>query len=183
MTVGDLSQHLADLSRLLLASGAKNVAGELEQIEKGLQPFRQHSLKDFAAFLVRAEAFSRGEVPVVPAKRTVRATSGTAARATVDVAPFVQEASRLYQHAIEPSTTEAMIEDFVQRLSALTVEGLRDVAAVVDLKLATRPAKKKALDDIRKRILGRKGSFQRAHLDRPPVMANEAPPPMAIYVE
>src|ERR1700722_18332811 len=75
MKVADLQQHLADLGRLLEAAKAPNVVADLAAIREGLAPFREYSLKDFASFLPRAEAFSRGEVPVVAPKR--QRTGGT----------------------------------------------------------------------------------------------------------
>src|SRR5689334_5257294 len=77
MTVADLQRHLSDLARFLEAAGVKkDVPADLLAIQDALGAFRDVPLKTFAEFLKRAEAYSRGEVPVTAQKgrRTKQAT-------------------------------------------------------------------------------------------------------------
>src|SRR4051812_6695667 len=103
MNVADLQQHLEDLARLLRSSGAKSVADDLASTCAGLAPFPGATLKEFAAFLIRSEAFSRGEVPIKgkPAK------SAAAPSKTVppDVELLARDVREIYDRAADPSVT------------------------------------------------------------------------------
>src|SRR5262249_52341953 len=114
MKVGDLQQHLADLGRLLEASGAKAVAADLAAIRDGLAPFRELPLKGFAEFLVRAEAYSRGDVPAKPPKGG-RTGAKSAGKSTVKAPPpdagaLAREARELYDRVADPAVTAAQID-------------------------------------------------------------------------
>jgi hypothetical protein len=177
MKVADLQQHLADLRRLLEASGARaGAVAELVSVNNALAPFRDHSLKDFAAFLVRAEAFSRGEVPVAQPKGRragAGAAGGSAAKATAtDVGALAREIRALYDRAADPTVTAETINHAAGRLGGLDKAGLVEVAEGIDLKGMKSKTKGGILDAIRQRIISRKGGSQRAGLiDRP-----ETPP-------
>src|SRR5262245_32557837 len=110
MNVADLQRHLAELRRMLEAAGVKGaVISDLDAIGEGLRPFQQHSLRDFAGFLIRAEAFSRGEVPVTPPKgRRPSATPRPGAKPKsplADPTTLAQEAKRIYDQAADSSVT------------------------------------------------------------------------------
>jgi hypothetical protein len=168
MNVADLRQHLADLSKLLASSAAKGVASDLTAISDGLAPFRELPLKEFAAFLVRAEAFSRGEVPITPVKKPRSGASGSSTKMQAadspDVAALVLEVSDLYGRAADPSVTHDAIDSFVKRLSQLNKTGVQAVAQAIELKVPKSKSAKDIISAIHQRIVARKGSTQRAGL-------------------
>jgi hypothetical protein len=176
MNVANLQRHLADLKTLLEESGVKGaVLTDLGAIVEALKPFQSHPLKDFADFLVRAEAFSRGEVPVTPPKgqRAVKPSTTKAKEAAPDVSSLTHEAKRLWDQAAEPSVTVEMIESLAGRLAKLSKPGLETVAGALELKLAKSASKPAILQAIKSRILDRKGSHQRAQLlDRPTTLSH-----------
>jgi hypothetical protein len=169
MKVSDLQQHLADLGRLLGAAKAAGVAAEFTAIGNALAPFQDYGLKEFGAFLVRAEAFSRGEVPVVPPKGGRGGARRTPAAVKEDAAVLVREVARLYEHAGSPDVTMEQIDAATARLASLKNEDLVAVAAGIELKDVRKGMKKdKIIEAIRNRIVQRKGAKQRAGLiDRP----------------
>ncbi len=180
MNVANLRQYLADLKRMLDVAGVKGpIIEDLAAIDAGLKPFEAHSLKDFADFLVRAEAFSRGEVPVKPLKgqrRTVSSPSTSKPKtANADLASLAQEAKRIYDQAPSESLTVEMIDALADRLKPLTTADLTTVAATLNLKVARSATKGKIVDAIRKWILDRKGSAQRAGLLDRPTMPRPTP--------
>ena len=59
MKVADLEQFVKSLAAPLSTSGASKVAGELERVCAGFEPFREMSLAQFADFLVLAETYKR----------------------------------------------------------------------------------------------------------------------------
>lgn len=179
MKVADLRQHLADLARLMEATGAKAVAADLVAIQEGLAPFNESPLKGFAEFLVRAEAYSRGEVPVAPPSRK-RATSGGRPPSTkappVDVEALVQEAKDLYARAADPAVTAEAVEALAGRLKAPKKDDLVRVAEGVGLVGMKAKAKDKIVEAIRARILDRKGAAVRVGINHRP-MGEAAPSP------
>jgi hypothetical protein len=166
--VADLQQHLADLARLLEASGAKAVAGDLAAIGKGLAPFRELPLKSFAAFLTKAEAYSGGEVPLArPAGQ--RSAAKRAAKAPGPGAEaMANEARELYERAADPAVTLEEIDRLASRLGSLSKDGLAAVAEGIGLKGIRAKTKGFIQEAIRSRITARKGTAQRVGLlDRP----------------
>ncbi len=168
MNVSDLQQILAALGPLLEPFGVKGTSlADLKTIRDGLAPFSQLSLKDFASFLGRAHAYSRGEVPIKPPRGGGSGAKPTA-RTAVDVSAIAMEVRGLYDRASDPATTVEMIEEKTAQLNQLNKESLVIVADAIEL----RGMKAKKKDDIaaaiRQRIRERKGATQRAGLiDRP----------------
>jgi len=167
--VADLQQHLSDLSRLLDASGAKQVATDLNAIQAGLTPFREQPLKTFAEFLVRAEAYSRGEVPLVPPKTTRPRTTG-ARKAKVDPAEAVQRLCQLYDRAGDPSVSAEEIETGLQALEELNKDGLLKAADALEIKGLSRKKVQEIREAVRQKVINRRGAAQRASMiDQQPV--------------
>lgn len=168
MNVADLRQHLADLGKLMASSGAKPVAADLAAICDGLAPFEWVSLKDFAAFLVRADAYSRGEVPVVPPKKARKVAGPTQVAPDVDVEAICREMRDLYDRAADPTTTAAIVDGTIGKLNGLKKDDLIQVAAAIELKVAKSKKAGDIIAAIRQRVIARKGATQRAGLlDRP----------------
>jgi hypothetical protein len=173
MRIADLQDCFASIRQMICAAGAnQSVLNELDAITRGLAPFREFALKDFADFLIRAEAFSRGEVPIVVSSRggskSGRAKGGTPKEPKVDVQVLVAEARRLYDHASSANTTNQIIDEFVRKLSVLTKPQIVQVASATDFKVPGKMTKAEAIEAVKQRIIDRKGSYQRAGLiDRP----------------
>jgi ribosomal protein L17 len=135
-------------------------------------------LRDFADFLARADAYSRGEVPVKPAKKAGQ--TGTVASQkrgkapAPDVASLVQEAKRLFEHASDSAITVEMIEGFAERLGTLGKKALCDVAAAVDYKVPGKATMKDIIEAVKKRILDRKGSYIRTGLAERPATPSDS---------
>jgi hypothetical protein len=173
MKVADLQQHLADLKKLLSSAGVnKTILGDLEDIHAGLQPFQETSLKDFANFLQRAEQYrAGGEVPIKPPSGRKRKDPKPVKDKTPapDATALAREVRQLYDQAATPAVSLAMIEDAMVRIGGLSKDGLVIVAKAVDLKISGSATKPKIVDTIRRHLVDRKGSFQRAGLlDREP---------------
>jgi hypothetical protein len=170
MKVADLQQHLLDLRRLLdAAGGSKTVVNDLDAIQRGLQPFRDAALKDFADFLVRAETYrAGGEVPLKqpPAKKTKEPKSVTpkVKAPAPDADALAREVRQLYDQAASAAVTQELIEEAMGRVGKLTKPGLLVVAAGIELKMGSSTAKDKVIAAIRQRLVDRKGSYQRAGL-------------------
>jgi hypothetical protein len=180
MKVADLQQHLADLKGLLERAGVRGaVLTDLDAIGKGLAPFRERPLREFADFLVRAEAYSRGEVPPQAPKGRGRSPAAGKDKAPApDAAALAQEARRLYDQATDPAVTTEVVRGLAARLGKLTADGLRTVAEAVELKVAKSAKKAAILEGIERRILDRKGSWERAGLlDRPTTLGPPAAEP------
>jgi hypothetical protein len=169
MTVADLQQHLADLARLMESASARAVAGDLAAIRDALTPFRDSTLKAFAGFLGRAEAWSRGDVPITPA-RGGRGGARPAVKADAD--GIVREIRALYDQAGSQAVSVEQIETAVTRLTSLSKGALVAVAEGIEMKGMKSKSKDAILTAVRQRLLAVKGSAQRAGLiDRP--SANE----------
>jgi hypothetical protein len=171
--VADLQQHLADLTRLLESSGAKVVATDLAAIRDGLAPFRELPLKEFAGFLVRAEAYSRGEVPVAAPKGTRGAPKAKAAPKIkpppADANAVCAEIKEMYERAANPTVSAEQIEAACGRARGLSKQAVLTIAEEIGLKGFKSKSKDAILNAIRQRIFGRKGGTIRAGLtDRAP---------------
>jgi hypothetical protein len=167
MNVAALQKHLSDLSSFLeSASAAKGVRDDLDAICTGLTPFANLALKDFAAFLARAEAFDRtGQVPVT-AKAKPKAPKA-AAKVAPDVDALARATLSLYERAADPSVTQAEIDDLMEKLNSLTQPVLLTIAEQLGLKVAKSKAKSKIVGEIRSSIEGRKSSYQRSGMLHP----------------
>ncbi len=169
MNVADVQQHFAELARLLRAAGAAKASDELGAVQRCLEPFRSLTVKAFADFLARAEAYSRGEVPLTPSRaRGPRAAGGTPAGTKADEPTLASAVRALYDQATSPSVTAEQVTELGSQLQGLSKDSLVRVAEGIDLKGMKSKSKGAIVQAIQQRILARKGSFQRAGLiDRP----------------
>ena len=116
------------------ACGAKKeIIEDLHRASDSLKPFAEHSIKDFAGFLGRAEEYARtGVIPVSakpPAKR--RAASPKAPALTLDEASAL--VASLYDRATSDELTHELIASEVKRLDKLTAKDLSEVARRFEL--------------------------------------------------
>src|SRR5579862_8863191 len=159
MNVADLRQHLADLGKVLESAGAKKVADDLGAVSAGLAPFHNLTLKEFAAFLAKAEAFSRGEPAPKPAKRP--ASRGKTGDVSPDIDVLCRDFRSLYDRAADPSVTEEVIVATMGRLDGLSKSSLFAVALALELNLPKSKSIPQIVAAIHQRIVARKGSKQR----------------------
>jgi hypothetical protein len=161
--VADLQQHLVDLAKLLDASGAKGVATDLNAIQTGLTPFRDVPLRTFADFLVRAEAYSRDPVPIVPPK-TRQPRASTSRKAKADPAEVVERLRQLYERSGDPSVSTEELDQGLRLLGDLTKDGLLQVADALEIKGLSKKKVPEIREAVRQKVFNRRGASQRASM-------------------
>jgi hypothetical protein len=155
MHVADLENFLRSLIRPLEASGArKEIVEDLHRACDGLKPFAQHTVKDFAGFLVQAEEYARtGAIPVqAKPARAPRATKPKVAALTLEDGKAL--VASLYDRALADDVTHELIAAEVQKLDKLTAKDLVEVAK--HFELVPGKTKKASLDAILEKISRRK---------------------------
>jgi hypothetical protein len=157
VTVADLQQFLLDLSKLLRASKATGVATELDYACAKFSPFKDQTLKAFADFLEKADAYSKGEL--APKAKAARGKK-KATPAEIDQA--CEQLLDLYNRAIDPSVTIDQIVAGVQSLAEKDppVKKLAELLSRMGTMQKFR-VKAEAIKAVRQKILGRKGAFDR----------------------
>ncbi len=153
MTVAALRNYLSDLSRFVSVAGAKKeLTDDLTAIIQGLAPFDTHALKDFSAFLLRAEAFDRtGELPVVGSRKPPRSPVGGGSRTTggqVDIGAVKTDIHTFYLNAKNPDVTAAMIDEKRSVLQPLSKPQLTEVAGAINLRVPASKSKGQIIDSI-----------------------------------
>ena len=160
MRVAELRSYLQALIPPLEASGARReIVDDLHRASDGLKPFAEHTIKDFAAFLARAEEYARtGVLPVQarPAPKP-RAASRKAPALTLDDASALVDS--LYNRATSDELTHELIAAEVKRLDKLTAKDLSEVAR--RFELVPGRTKKATLDAILEKISRRKTTHAR----------------------
>jgi nucleoid DNA-binding protein len=178
MNVRELRQHLVDLGKVLSSAKASaSVVGDLESICAGLAPFEKCTLKDFAAFLIQAEGYSRGEVPV---KGVAKDAKEKPPKTEIDADALMMEIKLLYDNAASPSTSQEQIDAALGKVSKLKKNAVIAVAEKLDLKVPKSKSSTDIVVMIRQRIFARKGSATRAELiDRPTANGQQPAPKSA----
>jgi hypothetical protein len=160
MRVADLQSYLRALIPPLEASGAKrDIIDDLARAADGLKPFAEHAIKDFAAFLPRAEEYARTGVIPVQAKPPGRARSAAAKVPAITLEDAKNLVSSLYDRAISDEVTHELIGDEVKKLDKLIAKDLNEVAK--HFSLVPGKTKKATLDSIREKISRRKTTHLR----------------------
>lgn len=190
MNVSNLRQFLSDLARLMGEGGAKSPAADMNAVVAGLTPFADQPLQRFADFLVRAEAYSRGEVPVAKPKRSATPGGGRTKAAkppkppSPDVEAIARQTQEMYEGAAGAAVTREGVEALAGALAGLKKEDLVRVAERIEMVGMKAKKKELIVVAIRDRILARKGATQRVILidrrdktDQAP--ADEAEPQVA----
>lgn len=161
MKVSDLQVILLRLDELLQTAGGKR-PGELAAFREGLEPFRDLTIKRFAAELRRLTDPDKADhPPALPRKSKAGKTSG------LDVDEIAREVQTLYFRAAAPETTIDMIEETAKRLESLTKDALVKVAEGIELIGMDHKKKGSIVVAIKQRILSRKGASQKvSRIDR-----------------
>jgi hypothetical protein len=165
MNVDALSNFFNRAADLMEAAGAKGTPDEVREMARTLGVFGELSLKQFAEFLVKAEAFSRGDLEsVFPKPKEKKPRTPKTPKAAPDpekVPNATRTLQTLYERALDPSVTEASVSNAIEPMEDFKLDELKRIA--VDCGFKQKFANKKAvLDALRKWILGRKGAFHRA---------------------
>jgi len=162
MNVADLQLFLKTLAALLGTCGAKKAAEELDRVCAGLAPFRTLSAGQFADFLEKAETYARtGAVPTTGATKAAGAPRAAKAADPERVRTAAQRMLALYEQAPSDQVAYGTIDAEVKKLDK---DFGKDEIAAIAQQMAipgTFKTKKAALEEIRRRIAGRKGSFER----------------------
>jgi hypothetical protein len=158
-TLDTLLRRLADLMEAAdgKAAGIKDVRALADR----LKPFARLSLAEFGEFLVKAEAYSRGDLEAVFGKKTGSARPGKAPADPNRVPGAVQRLRTLYERALDPSVTPASVDVVINSVETFTKAELEQVAAGCGFqqKFKTKAA---MLNALQKWVLDRKGAFARA---------------------
>jgi hypothetical protein len=154
MNVGDLQKYLHDLSDFVEGGGGKKVADELRGLAGSLAPFAEKSLKLFGEHLAKFPEGGGGEARSRPIRTRV---------AKPDPAQVANDVRGLYDQVLDPSLTTEHIEERLRPLGALSKDGLKGVAAALQLPLASFSKLKviEMQEAIRKTVLGRRAMHQR----------------------
>jgi hypothetical protein len=170
MKVADLQQFVKSLIAPLSTSGASKVAGELDRVCSGLEPFKEMALAQFADFLAQADAYQReGTLPTGGRSRGKVASAVDQSK----VVAAAQQVQQLYERAADPELQYTTIDGEIKKLD----KGLNKdeaIAVAREVGIATPlKTKKAALDEIKRKITTRKGSYERTRFG-PPDRAEEA---------
>jgi hypothetical protein len=160
MRVAELQNFLQALIPPLHASGAKKeIVEDLDRACDGLKPFSDRSVRDFAAFLAKAEEYARTGVVPVQSKspKTPRVTKPKVAALTLEQAKSLVES--LYDQAIVETMTYDLIAAEVKKLEKLTAKDLGEVAR--HFELTPGKVKKASLNAIQEKISRRKATHAR----------------------
>jgi hypothetical protein len=163
MTVATLDTFLRRLADVMEAADGK-AAGikDVRALADRLRPFGEMSLAAFGEFLVKAEAYSRGDLEAVFGKKPPARKSKPAADPN-RVPAAVERLKTLHGRALDPSVTPESVRATVLGFQALTKAELDQVASGCGFhqKFKNKPA---VLAALQKWILDRKGTFERAHV-------------------
>ena len=140
-------------------------ANEIRSLATNLAPFGDLSFNDFSAFLVNAEAYSRGELqPIFPKPKAKAAPKPKTPKASEDpdiVAKIIVELRTLYDRALDPTFSDLQIDDALKQANSLNPVQLAEVATGCGFYQKFK-TKKASIAALRKWILGRKGTHERA---------------------
>ncbi len=165
MKVTELQSFVRTLAQPLSSVGvSKTVCADLERVAAGFEPFGHMTMAQLADFLVKAEEYHRTGVLAAPAKPT-RAKAAKASALSIPEA--VQRVQKMYAQAADPALTYAAIDAEIKQLdNALNKEQALAVAKESGVAI-TPKTKKAALEEIKRRIVDRKGSYERTQFRDP----------------
>lgn len=163
MNVAHLQQHLADLGKLLDASGAgKAVVADLEALSDRLTMFRDLSLRSFADFLAKAEeAVRKGEALAPPGRK---AAAPKAKPPAVEIDAVAREVASLYDRAASPDVSDEQVDRSLAALDGLKKPELVVVAERMRIPLKKSETAANIVKTIRFWITDRRGKSLRAVL-------------------
>lgn len=160
MKVGDLCHSLEGLCQFLENAGAKQTASQWRRLKDALGAFAEPSVTDFCDFLVRAEEYHRtGQVPM--GKGRAGRTQKAAARSPESLAQAIAEVQKFYESIPQPEVTYEQIEAEIKRIDRqFKADEVKELARQIGISTPPR-TKKDTLEEIRRRMRGRKETVQR----------------------
>jgi hypothetical protein len=162
MTVATLDTFLRRLADLMEAADGKTTGiKEVRGLAERLKPFAGLSLTEFGDFLVKAEAYSRGDLEAVFGKKKTSTRQPKAPADPNRVPAAVDRLKTLYQRALDASVTPEAVDAGVNQLEAFSKAELDQVVVGCGFRQKFK-SKAAALNAIQKWILDRKGTFERA---------------------
>lgn len=166
MTVNQLDTVLRRLADLMeAAEGRLSGVKDVRDLADRLKPFAGLSLREFADFLVKAEAYSRGDLESVFGKPKP-ARTGRAAKLPPDpdrVPEAIAQLKTHYDRALDPAVTADSVNAAVDPLKAFTLPELKQIASGCGFQQKFTK-KDDILSALKKWVLQRKGSFDRASI-------------------
>ena len=160
-TLHTLLQRLADLMEAAESKGAKDIRA----LANNLTPFENLPFTDFAAFLLKAEAFSRGDLAsVFPKSKGKALPTPKAPKASDDpeiVSKTILELRTLHERALDESFNEEIVSSTLAKVEKLRVDQLGQITSGCGFHQSFK-SKKASIDALRKWILSRKGTHERS---------------------
>jgi hypothetical protein len=154
MNVGDLQKYLRDLSDFLDGGGGKKVAEELRGLASSLAPHAEKSLKQLGEYLA---------APPEGGALSSRSRQPRTGGVRPDAAQVAGDVRGLYDQILDPALTTEQIEERLRPLGGLSKDGLKGVAAALNLPPSFGKLKVGEMqEEIRKTVLGRRAMHQRA---------------------
>jgi hypothetical protein len=172
MKIQHIVKHLADLADFLAEAGGAGMARELRSLCEGLGPYGMMTTNEFLK-TIQAKA---AEAKPRPTRSAARANSTSA-----NASAIIDEIRQIYARAGDPSLSSEAIDNGIGRLAGLKKADIVAAAEAVGLAGMKSRTIAAIVQEIRQRILARRGAVQRAELaDRGPVNAREAPSHLTI---
>jgi hypothetical protein len=160
MRVADLQSFLRALITPLQASKARSdILEDMERACEALQPFHELPIKDFGAFLVRAEEYARTGIVPVQAKpaRAPRVVKPKVPAIALDDAH--QLVASLYERCMDDGVSYEHISAEIKKLEKMTANELKEIAK--QFGVGAGKTKKASLDGILDKITRRKTTHVR----------------------
>ena len=157
MKIVDLQCYFRSLAQVLGATGAKQVAADLEKVCTGLEPFRDLQVVQFADLLVQADGYARtGVLPPGPKSKTRNKPLDPD-----KVKNAAQQVLALYERSSDADLSYTTIEREIKSLDAsMSKDEILELARQVGIA-GNLTTKKGALESIKNKITDRKKSFER----------------------
>jgi hypothetical protein len=163
MKVADLQQFINSLATPMKSVGASEKAcNELRQAASLLEPFREKTIAELGVLLKMIDEFQRAGRWPEPAAPAKGAQKSAAKPPKLSVGEAAQKVMALLERITDPDLAYAAIDSELACLGALTKPELLKLAQEVNMTIARSLGKQAILDEIRRRVRDRKGSYERA---------------------
>lgn len=161
--VAQLQQFLDALIEPLKIAGATDKpCSEIHQLAEFLEPFKDKSLAELGDMLRMIDEFLRTKQWPEPATKKTSSRKPAAPKAPkLSVPEAVQRVRSLLERINDPNLEYASIDAEINTIEPLTKGDLLKVAREVGMTIPSRFSKLAILEEIRRRVRDRKGSFDR----------------------